>query len=269
MLIRNVSNPPDTATGAIAIRVFQWDFVVPDDFVVEVRDVEATIGSKLQIDGAEPRVVAGEQIRHFYCFSRGTKVFETVAIDAASHDIATEKIGLKVERKCLVIHIGYTGDRSATMKMFHGRGNKSEAVVGSTKAWIASTSHKLSDRLAMAIGSEPETVLVFSHTEWVDLALGIEFDSRAVWFEAEDIAAGEFDLMSVGALEFRDVIETVASINPTVLTISQGIDHAVGIAGGIKGAEDDLAMVTDAIAIGIAKEIDIGDRKGDHAVLIG
>lgn len=95
LLISYISNPPDATAGAIAIRVFQGDFVVPDDFVVEVCDVKTTIWSKLQIDGAEPRVIAGEQIRHFYCFGRGTKVFETVAIDAASHDVTAKKIGLK------------------------------------------------------------------------------------------------------------------------------------------------------------------------------
>ena len=41
------------------------------------------------------------------------------------------------------------------------------------------------------------------------------------------------------------------------------------IAGGIKGSEDDLAMVADAIVVGIAQEVDIGDGKGDHTVLVG
>lgn len=141
--------------------------------------------------------------------------------------------------------------------------------MGSTKTWIATASHKLGDRFAMAVGSEPETELVFSHAEWVDLALGVEFDSRTVGFESKDVAAGEFDCVTIGTLEFGDVIEAVASIDPTVVTITQGIDHAVSIAGSIEGTEDDLAMVTDSIAVGIAKEIDVGDGKGDHSVLVG
>lgn len=108
LLISNISNPPDTAAGAIAIRVFQRDFVVPDDFVVEVCDVKASIGAKLQIDGAEPRVIAGEQIGHFHSFGRGTEVFEPVSIDAASHDVTAKKIGLKAGRECFVIHVGDT-----------------------------------------------------------------------------------------------------------------------------------------------------------------
>lgn len=108
LLISDISNPPDATAGTIAIGVFQGDFVVSDDFVIEVCDVKASIGSKLQIDGAEPRVVAGEQIGHFDSFGRGTEVFETVAIDAASHDVAAKKIGLEARRECFVIHVGDT-----------------------------------------------------------------------------------------------------------------------------------------------------------------
>ena len=43
----------------------------------------------------------------------------------------------------------------------------------------------------------------------------------------------------------------------------------MGISRGIEGPEDDLALVADAIAIGIAKVVEIWDRKGDHAVLVG
>lgn len=106
------------------------------------------------------------------------------------------------------------------MKMFHGRGNESEAVVGSTKTWIASASHKLGDRFAMAIGSEPKTESIACHSERVDLALGIEFDARTVGFETKDVAAGEFDSVTIGALEFRDVVEAVASIDPSVAAIA-------------------------------------------------
>ena len=96
LLVGDIANAPNTTAGSIAIRVIQWDFIVPDDFVVKVCDIEATIGSKLQIDGSEPRVIAGEQIGHFDGLGRGTEVLESVSIDAASHHIATEKIGLKV-----------------------------------------------------------------------------------------------------------------------------------------------------------------------------
>lgn len=111
----------------------------------------------------------------------------------------------------------------------------------------------------MAVGREPESVLVLGHTEGVDLSLGVEFDARAVGFEAEDITAGEFDAMAVGTLDFGDVIKAVASVDPAVSTIAKGVDHSVGIARGIEGAEDDFASIADTIGVGIAKVVDIGD----------
>lgn len=92
--------------------------------------------------------------------------------------------------------------------------------MGSTKTWIATASHKLGDRFAMAIGGEPETVLIVRHPERVDLALGVKFDARSVWFETKDVAASEFDCVTIGTLEIRYVVEAVASIDPTVAAIA-------------------------------------------------
>ncbi len=120
----------------------------------------------------------------------------------------------------------------------------------------------------MAVGREPESVLVLGHTEGINLSLGVEFDTRAVGFEAEDITAGEFDAVSVGTLDFGDVIKAVACVDPAVSTISKGVDHAVGIARGIEGAEDDFALIADSVGVGIAKVVDIGDRESEDTIAV-
>ena len=52
--------------------MIQWHFVVADDLVVEVGDVEGVVGAELEIDGTEPRIVAGDEVGLFVGFGRGT-----------------------------------------------------------------------------------------------------------------------------------------------------------------------------------------------------
>ena len=151
-----------------------------------------------------------------------------------------------------MIHVSDPGYCGATVKVLHRRGYKSESIVRATKARIATTAQELSDGFAMAIGGEPKSVFVFGHSEWIDLALGEEFDSGTIGFEAKDIAAGQFDRVTIGALEFRDVVKAVAGVDPTIETIAKGIDHTVGIARGVKGSEDYAALVAKSISVGIA-----------------
>jgi len=42
--------------------MIQRHLVVADDPVVEVSDVERVVGAELQIDGAEPRVITGDEV---------------------------------------------------------------------------------------------------------------------------------------------------------------------------------------------------------------
>src|SRR5207253_93127 len=55
-------DPPDSAAGAIAARMVERHFVVADDAVVKVGDVERPIGSELDIDWPEPRIAARKKI---------------------------------------------------------------------------------------------------------------------------------------------------------------------------------------------------------------
>ena len=54
------SDAPDTAVGFIAIRVGGGNFVVGNNFVIPVGDVEEAVGAELDVDRAEP-VVLGSQ----------------------------------------------------------------------------------------------------------------------------------------------------------------------------------------------------------------
>ena len=69
------------------------------------------------------------------------------------------------------------------------------------KAWVASASYQLRNRFTVAIGSEPKTIFVLGHSKRIDLPLRVEFDPGSIGFESKHIAAGQFDLMSVGTLD--------------------------------------------------------------------
>src|SRR5688572_22040592 len=49
-----IDDPPNPPAGAVAAGMRQRDFVVADDPIVEVEDVERAVRCDLQIDGAEP-----------------------------------------------------------------------------------------------------------------------------------------------------------------------------------------------------------------------
>ena len=55
-------HPPNPPAGLVAVRVRAGHFVVADDLVIPVHDVEAAIGAIGHRDRAEEGVVAGEQI---------------------------------------------------------------------------------------------------------------------------------------------------------------------------------------------------------------
>ena len=60
--------------------MIQRHFVVADDPVVEISDVESVIRTELEIDGAEPRVVAGEEVGLFVRLRCGAGEGDVVAV---------------------------------------------------------------------------------------------------------------------------------------------------------------------------------------------
>ena len=77
--------------GAIPFGMIQWYFVMPDDSVVEVGNIEGTVGSDGYIDGAKPGIVAGQEVPLFVRLEARTVPDERVAMNAAGHHIADEE----------------------------------------------------------------------------------------------------------------------------------------------------------------------------------
>ena len=58
--LADVTDSPDATVGLVAGGIGARDFVVRDDFIIPVGNVEAAIGTEFHIDGAEPIVIAFE-----------------------------------------------------------------------------------------------------------------------------------------------------------------------------------------------------------------
>ena len=56
------ANAPDAAVGFVTVWVGGWQFVVGDDFVIPVGDVEAAVRAELDINRAEPIVFGGQEV---------------------------------------------------------------------------------------------------------------------------------------------------------------------------------------------------------------
>ena len=75
------------------------DFVVADDAVVKVGDVESAVGACLEIDRAKPPVVADEKILWGVDPWRRPFPAELVTVDGVRDHIADEQIALVVGGK--------------------------------------------------------------------------------------------------------------------------------------------------------------------------
>ncbi len=86
-----VNDAPDAAARAVALGMVERNLVVADDAVVKVGDVKCSVGTKLQIDRAEPGVVATEEVGLLDGRRRRAGPFELVVVDAMSDRVADKK----------------------------------------------------------------------------------------------------------------------------------------------------------------------------------
>ena len=92
-------HPPDPPPLPIAARVKEIDFVVADDAVVEVGDIEGTVGAHLEIDRPKPPVVANKKIFRGLDPRRRSLPPEPVAVNGVRDHVADEQVSLVVGGK--------------------------------------------------------------------------------------------------------------------------------------------------------------------------
>src|SRR5262249_17233577 len=107
--LTGADDPPDAAVLVVPQRVVQRHLVVADDAGGEVGDVEGTVGAQLDVHGAEPRVVAADQIGHFDRPVARAVHFQAVAVDAVGDDVADEDVIVELGREVVGGVVGDAG----------------------------------------------------------------------------------------------------------------------------------------------------------------
>ena len=125
----------------------QRHFIMADDPVIEIGDIHRSIGSKLQVDGPEPRVVAHHEIGLFDRLGRRAVPLDRVAVDTVRNDVADEEIVAKRLGKMVGGVVDDAGDGRRAVIVRGHLGTEAEAVVRLAEARIPSPAEKLIDRV--------------------------------------------------------------------------------------------------------------------------
>ena len=258
-----VNHAPDSAALAVATGMRERHFVMSDDSVVEIRDVERAIRSELRIDRAEPRIVRRDEIRQGSGDARGTVLRHAVAKDGAGHHVAEEHVAMKflgpevvgVDRNAV------DGGRAANL-LHHGR-DEAEAVVRFAEARIITAGEKLEERFAVAVGGIQAARFVEGEAEGIHLAVRVMFNARTIEADAVAVAGIEIDVAAVACSDVRVVVEAVRGVEPAVEPAPEARLVAVRVARVIERAVEDVALVGLAIAIGIFEQPDVRDGPDD------
>lgn len=73
---------PKSTAFPVTAGMSEGDFVVPDDFVVEIGNVEGSIVPHAHVNGAEPEVVACDKITLFNGHRGASSEFNSVMVDS-------------------------------------------------------------------------------------------------------------------------------------------------------------------------------------------
>ena len=258
-----VNHAPDAAALAVATGMRERNFVVADDAVVEVRDVERAVGSKLRIDRTEPRIVRRDEVRQGAGDTRGAVLRHAVTEDAAGHHVAEEHVPMKLGGPEVVGVDGDAINGRRAAHLLHHRRDEAEAVVRFSEARIVTASEKLEERFAVAVGGIQAARFVEGEAEGIHLAVRVMFNARTIEADAVAVAGIEIDVTAVARSDVRVVVESVRGVEPAVEPAPEAGLVAVRVARGVEGAVKNLALVGFVVAIGVFKQPDVRDGPDD------
>lgn len=151
---------PDAAAFAIAAGVVEGDFVVADDAVVEVGDVERAVRGDAEVDGAEPWVCAGEEVGFLVGGGGAAVEGDAVGIDAGGDDVSDEDAVVPWVAPDVFFEVGDAADAGGGVGVVDHDGAEADAVVGFSEARIDGSGEELIDGGAVAIRAVEISVAV-------------------------------------------------------------------------------------------------------------
>ena len=90
----------------------------------------------MEVDGAEPRVFANDEIALFDGYRGGAAELDTVVVDPRGDGVADEQVVVPVVAPAIVIDVGDAADPGRTVRVFNHRWREAEPVVGFSKTRI-------------------------------------------------------------------------------------------------------------------------------------
>ena len=258
---------PDAPAMPVALRVLQVHLVVPDDAVVEVRDIQRAVRAELQIDRMEPPVVARQKIFRLLDPRRRAAPLHDIAVDDVGDDVADEDVAVVLARE-LVGGIDRDSRDAGRAVVVPGRErHKPEAVVRLAEAVVVAAAQNQRQRLRVAVGREPVPQRVDRLTEGIHLAPRHLLDGRPVRLEPVRVARGHLqDHVTLTAqLDLRGIAEPVTRINPAIGGETKRVLVSVRI-GEVKRPVQDFFFVGLHVAVSVGELPDMGDRPDDHLI---
>src|SRR5690606_37403231 len=110
LLVSLVDDSPYPSAVAIPTRVIQRNFVMADDPVVKIGDIQGAVGTQLQIDGPTPGIVANEEVGLFNRLIRRAMRLQDVRIDPRGNRVADEYPTLVFSGKVIGVVINNARD---------------------------------------------------------------------------------------------------------------------------------------------------------------
>ena len=142
---------PNASTTPVPSRMIQRDFVVTNDAVVEVGDVEGAVRAELEIDGVEPEVVAGEEVGLLVGLRGGAGEGDEVVIDLRGDGVADEHVIVPLSAPDAAVDVEGTADAGGAVGMLAHDGAEAEGVGLFPELRIGRATNELVDGRAMAV----------------------------------------------------------------------------------------------------------------------
>ncbi len=263
IILPAIHDAPDAAALTVAPGVSEGHLVVADDAIVKIRHVERAIRAPLQIHRAEPGVRRGHEIRLLLSFRGGAVPFDEVVVEPAGHHVAEERVALEFRGPRGVLHHDGRADGRAAVRVLDGDGRVAEAVVRLAEAGVIAAAQELIEGGAVAIGAEEIAPVVPAQAKGIHLPPRVLLHSRGIHADAPRVAAIEVDGRAVLRLEDGVVAEAVGAVEPAIIAPAEGGEVAMGVFFPAEWAEEHLAFVGLAVAVGILHQPDIRDAPHD------
>src|SRR6185437_1924768 len=229
VIVAAINDAPDATTLTIAAGMCERHFVMTDDAVVEVGDVQGPIGTELDMDRAEPRIIRLKKSLKYSFWSR-TVPLDGELVDAMADDIADVGAALIGLGKMIgVVESEASHGGRFRVAVVHLR-RQTEAIVGRAETRIPAAAQQLIDRLRVTVGRVEIAQRIEGDAEWIDLAVRELLDVAAIGPDAVGVAGSQGDRTAVLGLDGRFIRETVTGVDPAIETPGERTRQSVRVA---------------------------------------